>query len=381
MRWAAYAIPESTGLAFPNIPISGTHGADVWWTRANEKTPDRRAAQLKKIDMFSHIHVPRLWERVNEAISSPERAERIGGYEFLREMHPELHDLDLRFREMDKHGDYRQVVTLPCPPIEDLAPPPIAIELAKIANEDLAELVGKYPDRFVGFAAALPLSDVEASLAEMDHAIDDLGALGVQMYTNVKDKPLTHPDLEPIFQKLDERGCPLWIHPDRNYTWSDYKSEPSSRYEIFWSLGWPYETATCVARLVYEGYFERFRNLHIISHHGAGGIPFFSERLAFEPILEDRADVGNARQTHPLDYFRRVYADTAMFGARHAVRCVIDFFAQDHVVFGTDWPFGEHFIRETIRNIEELDLPDSQAEAVFHGNAERLLKLIPAGVD
>lgn len=330
---------------------------------------------MKKIDMFSHILVPGFWARVDETISAPRRSERIGGYEFLRKMHPELHDLDLRFREMDKYGDYRQIVTLPCPPLEDLGTPEVAVELAKLANDELAELVGKHPDHFVGFGAALPLSDVEASLTEMDRALDDLGALGVQMYTSVLGKPLTHPDLEPLFAKLNERGCPLWIHPDRNYTYTDYPTEPSSRYEIFWSLGWPYETATCMARLVYDGYIERYPNLRVISHHGMGGVPFFSERLAFEPILEDRADVGSARATHPLDYFKRIYADTAMFGAGHAVRCVADFFDRDHVVFGTDYPFGEHFIHATIDNIEALELPDADAAAIFHGNAERLLGL------
>jgi len=328
---------------------------------------------LKKIDMFSHILVPKFWQRVDETISAPQRSQRIGGYEFLREMHPELHDLDRRFREMDRHGDYRQVVTLPCPPLEELGPPATAVELARLANEELAELVGKHPDHFVGFAAALPLSDVEASLAEMDRAIDDLGALGVQMYTSVQGKPLTSPELEPLFEQLNQRQCPLWIHPDRNYTWPDYRAEESSRYEIFWSLGWPYETAVCLSRLVYDGYLERYPNLRIISHHGAGGVPFFSERLAFEPILEDRADVGEARQTKPLDYFRKIYSDTAMFGAQHAVRCVVDFFARDHVVFGTDWPFGEHFIRETIANVEALELSQADTAAIFHGNAERLL--------
>jgi predicted TIM-barrel fold metal-dependent hydrolase len=91
------------------------------------------------------------------------------------------------------------VLVLAVPPIEEVGPSAIAAEFARLANDEMAELVQKHPDRFVGFACALPLNDPEASLREVDRAVGDLGALGAQVFTNVLGVPLDHPTFDQIF--------------------------------------------------------------------------------------------------------------------------------------------------------------------------------------
>ncbi len=303
---------------------------------------------------------------------------RILGYQPWIHEDPALTGLDARWRVMDAFGDYQQVLTLAVPPLEELGGPAAALDLARAANDELAELVRRHPDRFAGFTAALPMGDPAAAAAELDRAMADLGALGAQLHTNVSGAPLDQPRFRPIFDTVARRGGALWIHPTRSPAWPDYPAEDRSEYGIWWSLGWPYETSVCMARLVYSGFFDTYPDLPVITHHAGAMVPHFAGRLASP--LEDpaRADVMARLRARPVDYFRRFYADTAMFGAAHAVRCAVEFFGPEHVLFGTDMPLGgPSVVGDTIADIEALGLPDADAAAIFGGNARRVLR-IPA---
>jgi aminocarboxymuconate-semialdehyde decarboxylase len=155
--------------------------------------------------------------------------------------------------------------------------------------------------------------------------------------------------------------------------WADYPSESRSDYGLWWSIGWPYETAAALARLVYSGHMERYPGLRIIAHHGGGMVPHFSARLAMGPGYRQVKDF---LPRPPLDYFRRFYADTALFGAPHAVRCVLEFFGPGHVLFGTDMPLGPaNTVEATMADIDAAGLAGEDLAAVYAGNAVRLLKL------
>src|SRR5215472_15430114 len=237
----------------------------------------------------------------------------------------------------------------------------------------MAELVRRYPERFVGFAAALPLADVEASLAEIDRGVGDLGALGVQLFTNVRGAPLDDPRFDLLFSRMEALDRTIWLHPTRNATWPDYPTERESDFGIWWSLGWPYETAAALSRLVYSGQMERHPGLRVIAHHGGGMVPHFSARLAMGPGYRQ---VKDTLQQPPLEYFRRFYVDTALFGAPHAVRCVLEFFGPEHVLFATDMPLGpSNAVEATIADIDSAGLSSEDMSAVYSGNAMNLLGL------
>src|SRR2546428_4355091 len=113
--------------------------------------------------------------------------------------------------------------------------------------------------------------------------------------------------------------------------------------------------------------------LRVLAHHGAGMVPFFSARLGMGP---GSRQVKDPLARPPLEYFRRFYADTALFGAPHAVRCVLDFFGPELVLFGTDMPLGPPTaIEATIADIEEACLSEERRRAVFEDNAARLLSV------
>jgi aminocarboxymuconate-semialdehyde decarboxylase len=330
---------------------------------------------VRKIDAFAHILPPSYGRRL-EALTSGDVSERILGYRpWIRE-DPALMDLDARWRSIDPFGDYRQVLTLAVPPLEELGGPALARDLARAANDELAELVAAYPDRFAGFTAALPMSDIDAAAAELRRAMTDLGALGAQLHTNVGGAPLDQPRFEPIFDTVTSCGGALWLHPTRSPVWSDYPAESRSAYGIWWSLGWPYETSVAMARLVYSGCFDRHQDLRIITHHAGAMVPHFAGRLAAPLEDPDRAAIMSGLASEPIEYFRRFYADTAMFGASHAVRCAVEFFGAGHVLFGTDMPLGgPTVVADTIADIGSLGLSDADTEAIFAGNARRVLRI------
>ena len=329
---------------------------------------------MRKIDSFAHILPRHYRERIERHLESTMSSGQLRYYrEGVFDFDPALTDLDARFRRLEALGDYAQVLVLAVPPIEETGPAKVAAEFARLANDEMADLVQRYPDRFVGFAAALPLHDTDATLLEIDRAVNELHALGAQVYTNVLGTPLDHPRFEPILDGLERLGRTVWLHPTRNATWTDYPTEAESNYGLWWSIGWPYETAAALSRLVYSGVMERHPDLKLIAHHGAGMVPHFSARLAMGPGYRQ---VKDQLPRPPIEYFRRFYADTALFGAPHAVRCVLDFFGPEHVLFGTDMPLGPPAaIEATIADIEEACLSEERRRAVFEDNAARLLSV------
>jgi aminocarboxymuconate-semialdehyde decarboxylase len=333
-----------------------------------------------KIDIFNHIFPKIFYDKMMEiAPNLADLGKRVRGV-------PVLFDLEARFRMMDQFDEYAQVICMPGPPLEVIGGPDVNPELAKAANDGLAEYVAKYPDRFPGFIASMPMNNLDAAVAEIDRAIKDLKAVGVQFYTNVNEKPLDLPEFRPLFEKMSEYDLPIWIHPIRGANFPDYLTEDKSKYEIWWTLGWPYETSAMMARLVFGGYFDDFPNLKIITHHMGGMIPYFEGRvgpgwdqLGARTSDEDLSLVLKKLKRPHLDYFKMFYADTALFGSVSGTKCGLDFFGADNVLFASDSPFdpekGPGYIRETIKIIEELPISDEDRKKIFEGNARRLMKL------
>jgi uncharacterized protein len=160
----------------------------------------------------------------------------------------------------------------------------------------------------------------------------------------------------------------------------DYQAEDKSRYEMWWCFGWPYDTSVAMTRLVFSGVFDRHSDLKIITHHLGGMIPYFDGRvgpgmevLGSRTKDEDYSSVLSSLKRPHMDYFHLFYADTAMFGSTSALRCGLDFFGKDNIVFATDAPLGP--IKKTIDAINNYDLTPDVKAALFIGNARKLLRL------
>jgi uncharacterized protein len=336
-----------------------------------------------KLDIYNHIFPKKFYERMLQVM--PDGRDM---HKRVREI-PCMVDLDERFRIMDRFGDYAQVLSLASPPIEWFGERAVTNELARLANDGMAELVRSHPERFPGFVASLPMNDPEGLLKEARRAIRDLKAVGVQVFTNVLGRPLTAPETMPLFELMAELDRPIWMHPARGPEVADYRSEKKSHYEIWWTFGWPYETSVAMAHIVFAGLFDRHPELKIITHHMGGMVPYFEGRvgpgwdqLGKRTSDEDYSLLLAKLKKRPLDYFKLFYADTALFGAHEATKCGLRFFGVDRVVFASDAPFdpekGSMYTRTTIEIIDRLDLSPAERHAIYEGNARRLMKL-PAG--
>jgi aminocarboxymuconate-semialdehyde decarboxylase len=333
-----------------------------------------------KLDIFNHIFPKIFYDKMMEVNPNlVDIGKRVRGI-------PVLTDLDARFRCMDEFEDYAQIICLASPPLEIIAGPDVTPDLARVANDGMAEYVAKYPDRFPGFIASMPMNNPDAALEEIERAIKDLKAVGVQFFTNVKGKPLDLPEFKPLFEKMAGYDLPIWIHPARGANFPDYLTEDKSKYEIWWTFGWPYDTSAMMARLVFGGYFDMFPKLKIITHHLGGMIPYFEGRvgpgwdqLGARTSDEDYSAVlKNLKKPH-LEYFKMFYADTALFGSFTGTVCGLEFFGVDNVLFASDSPFdpekGPGYIRETIKIVDALPISDEDRLKIYEGNARRLIGL------
>jgi aminocarboxymuconate-semialdehyde decarboxylase len=360
-------------MLIQNIAWSG-------YSQSEARDFTRRSLHVK-IDIFNHVFPQNFYdEYINVGAVAKDIGKRMQNV-------PTLIDLDTRFRILDEFGDYKQVITLPLPPLELLAGPEKSPQVAREGNDGLAALVKAHPGRFLGFAASLPMNNPKEAEKEMSRALTELGAFGIQLYTNVAGKPLDAPEFVPFFEEAAIRDVPIWLHPARGADFPDYLSEGKSKYEIWWALGWPYETSAAMARLVFCGIFDRYPNIKIITHHMGGMISFFEGRVGYgwDQIGTRTSDVDyrpllKSMKKRPLDYFKNFYVDTALFGGGPATRCGLEFFGVEKTLYASDMPFEPSaglYARETIRCIEDLGLTNAQKQQIFRGNAERLLKIRP----
>jgi len=329
-----------------------------------------------KIDAYAHIMPPKYEAELRS--KQPQNlfiSKYIAGF-------PSLTDLDLRFRIMDKYDGLLQVLALEASESWDLLKPQDKVELARIANDEMAELVFKYPDRFVAAIASLPMSDIDAALKELDRAITELRFRGVQVFTDVDGKPLDSPEFMPLYEKMAFYDLPIFIHPQRSHKVPDYPVESESKYLVSRIFGWPYETTVAMARLVFSGILEKFANLKVMIHHCGAMVPYLADRIAAqtehaEMRMGYRYEAHLTR--HPLDYYRMFYTDTALYGNTPALTCGYSFFGPEHLLFGTDMPYdsqlGNRATRQVINAVEQMDIPAAEKQKVFEHNVRKLMRL------
>lgn len=323
------------------------------------------------VDIFAHF-VPR---------AAVETLKRLTGEPFPLVLdrsgdsgYAHLYDLDSRIHALDRMGIDIQVVTLP--ETVSTRSADTEAELCAVANDALAEVEEKSAGRVLG-AANLPMSDPAAAVREFERSVEGLGLRAVQIFSHVRGRPLDDAELDPLFERIERRGVAVLMHP-AEWTYYPWTGE----FMLSRVLGWPFDTSLAMSRLVLGGVLERFPDLRIVTHHLGGMIPYFAVRIqgfydsgAFVQPSERKT----ALRLPVLEYFRKFYGDTAVYGSSPALACGLAFFGAEHVAFGTDYPFGpekgERWVRETIRSVTELAVAEHEREMIWSGNAFKLLGL------
>lgn len=330
-----------------------------------------------KIDCFTHVMPQPYIDRFMAAL----------GQDFylgdLPAKVPELVDLGPRLELMDALGIDKQVLVLATPPIEEVVHDPVqASELARVANDAIAEMAAQRPDRFIP-VGTIAMNDMEAGVREAERAVRQLGMKGVLMYSNCQGRAIDAPEFMPFYALMEQLDLPIWLHPARTPMRADYVDETTSKYAMWQLFGWPFETTLAMTRLIFAGVFDRHPRLKIITHHAGAMVPYFDKRIEYVyPLFEHLGALDDAlgRLQKPiLDYYRMFYNDTAVMGSVGAMHAAYAFFGPQQLLFGTDSPFdtrgGELFTRETLFTIEALPVPPAEKAAIYGGNLKRLLHI------
>jgi aminocarboxymuconate-semialdehyde decarboxylase len=241
----------------------------------------------------------------------------------------------------------------------------ISMQAARLVNDEMAAAQAVYPDRIRWFAS-LPWEYPDLAVDELSRACDK-GAVGVMVIANINGRSLTEPDFAPIWQAIDDRELPVLLHPTAPPGTSQLDIDD---YGLVASVGFMFDTTLAVARMIYDGFFDRFPKLKLIASHAGGTLPFIAGRLdmCFDRMKAQRQHISRP----PSDYLRHIYYDAVTF-RQDALAMAIEIGGADHVLYGSDYP---HNIGDMVGCLKRVDaLPASQREAVRGGNAQRIFKL------
>jgi aminocarboxymuconate-semialdehyde decarboxylase len=311
-----------------------------------------RKAQMR-IDVHAHYYSKEYLEMI-EASGAPARTTEPG----RRTLKPtRAADMETRLAAMDRGGVDVQVLSVAAVPsyAEDER---TAVALARFANDLYADVVGERPHRFAAFAS-LPLPHIDASLAEIEHALDRLGMVGVTVTTSILGRSLADPAFDPIYAELDRRGSVLFIHPSGNACGSPLLEKDN----LIFPLGAPFEDTIAAIHLMQADFPRRFPRVKAILPHLGGTLPFLTQRLDH---MAERFMPGKGV---PSEVARRFWYDTVN-AYPPALRCACDAFGADRLLFGTDYPFWAGEAHQlAVDYLERAGLDDEERRGIERGNA------------
>jgi predicted TIM-barrel fold metal-dependent hydrolase len=296
---------------------------------------------------------------------------------------PQNLDVSYRVELLDKYGFDYQVVT-PAPIEINRFPGDTStmLEIARRVNDNMASLKDDSKGRLIPIGTIPLIGFSDGHRQEINRAIKKLGLKGINVPSHVRGQPLDTLEFEPFWAQAAEMGIPVFIHPHGPFKTDGRTYE--AEYDLTHNLGWPFETALALHRLVFSGIMERYPNLKIISHHLGGGlVPFFMGRTEETYVLPKQKRLLGRVMPKPLsEYFSLFYYDTAVGGSAAAIRCAYEVFGAEKLVFATDAPNGPEAGVMRLRTypdvIRSLKLTVSDTEKIMSENISKLFKNISA---
>ena len=286
----------------------------------------------------------------------------------MKDRGPKLSDIELRLKEMDRMGIDIQAVSPSPNQTYYWTEAGLGAELARIVNDRIAEIVGKWPDRFVGMGT-VPLQNAGLAVQELERCVKRLGMRGIEINGNVNGFELTDPllGLEKVFAKAEELGTLIFMHPT-GFTHGQRLLDHYFNNVI----GNPLETTVAASHLIFDGVLERHPRLKIVLPHGGGYLAHYWARM--DHAWRARPDCRTVIKKKPSSYLEKFYFDTIVFD-RGMLAHLVERFGADHVLLGTDYPYdmGVENPVEFIGGTPRLSVADKNR--IMGGNAARLLKI------
>jgi aminocarboxymuconate-semialdehyde decarboxylase len=277
---------------------------------------------------------------------------------------PEMFDWDARIRDMDAAGVDVAVVSLTSPNVY-WGGREVSAATAAAMNDEMSKASAAAPSR-IKYFASLPWEYEEAAIAEL-HRARAGGAVGVMVLANINRVPLTDERFAGIWAEIDELALPVLVHPT---TPPGLDAMSMADYHLVWSTGFTFDTSLALARMIMDGFFDRYRQLTIIGAHAGGYLPFLISRLdkGFESFPQCRARIDRK----PSTYLSQIYVDSIVYDKR-TLDFTVEVFGARNMLFGTDYPHKNGQMEEIAGLVGSLPGPDR--ELIESKNATELLGL------
>ena len=282
---------------------------------------------------------------------------------------------DKRLGQMDAHGIETMILSLNAPAVQAITDTRRAAEIARRANDAIAESIAKRPDRFRAFAA-LAMQDPDGATRELERCVGELGFVGalVNGFSEIGDRAVYYdlPEYRPFWAVVERLGVPFYLHPRNPLPRMApiYDGHPWL-YGPTWAFG--QETAVHALRLMCSGLFDEHPALTIIIGHLGEGLPYSLWRI------DHRNGWLELPPTYPAkrliaDYFRENFYLTTSgnFHTPTLADAVIEIGAE-RVLFSCDWPFEN--VDHAANWFDAAEISEADRQKIGRANAARLFKL------
>ena len=277
---------------------------------------------------------------------------------------PDFFDIDTRVERITENRVDMQILSSPHPGVDRFSPEESA-EMSRAINDGIAKAMRKSPKHFHG-VAMLPLIDTKLALKELDRAVLDLGMKGLCMLSNVAGKMLDSDLLLPIYERAQQLGVPIFIHPT-----TPLGAQVMQEWRLAIILGFEFDIVLSATRLAYSGILDRFPELNFVISHLGAGIPFLAGRIDrgyFDPTC------GIKTKKPTSEYLRDLYCDTVSF-YQPALAMAYEFYGASRMVLGSDFPLIIGDLPAAVPSIEAMNIPKREKEKILGENVIELLKL------
>ncbi|MEC8968481.1 MAG: amidohydrolase family protein [Bacteroidota bacterium] len=329
---------------------------------------------MLKIDMHTHIipkHLPRWAEKfaydgfIHLDHHKDGWARMMQGDKFFREINENCWNPEVRINEYLEFKTQVQVVcTIPVL-FAYFAKPEDGLEVAKFLNDDLADLVQKYPKNYIGLGT-IPMQDVDLSVQEL-HRIKQIGLHGIQIGSNIENKNLNEPEFFPIWEACEQLDLAVMVHP-----WNMMGKKYMDRYWLPWLVGMPAETSRAMCSMIFGGVFDRFPKLRVNFCHASGA--FLATLGRIEHGFNCRPDlVAVDNPVNPRNYCGKYWVDCITHDSL-MLEYILKLQGSKRVTLGSDYPFPLGDL-EIGKFIEQMNLDSSTVEDIFCNSTLEWLNL------
>jgi|SaaInlStandDraft_7_1057024.scaffolds.fasta_scaffold03717_2 aminocarboxymuconate-semialdehyde decarboxylase len=277
---------------------------------------------------------------------------------------PGMFDYAMRIENMDKAGVDIAIVSLTCPSVS-WGGQELSNDTARMINDDMAAAQTTYPDRIRWFAT-LPWEYPDLAVEELTRACDN-GAVGVFVTANIRGRSLTDSDLAPVWAAIDARGLPVLVHPAAP---PGVGEMDMFSYNLVASVGFTFDTTLAVSRMIFDGFFDTYKNLKIIAAHGGGYLPYLAGRLDF--CYQNMPPCREKISRPPSTYLPEIYYDSVLF-AQDALELCVNVGGAANVLYGSDYPHNIGDMKGCLSRVDSL--PAETRRKVRGDNAMRIFNL------